>query len=417
MKVLWFTNTPSLYKISDKGYNGGGWIESLEKLLSTKKNIELAVAFFHNDREFKVIQGTTVYYPISLYNSVLKKIKHSICLSKSDQSELDYFQNIIDDFKPNVIHVFGSERSYGLLSKFTKIPVIIHIQGVLNPYKNAFYAPGISKLDLIKSYFFRPLLLLPFLNGIRIFNHNAKREVAIMSNTKYYMGRTQWDKDVSQLYAHNSIYFYCSEVLRDAFYLAAAWTKPVRKKFVIMSTISKSTYKGFDLILKTAKLLKQYPNFDFEWKVFGVKEYREWERYLGIESKEVDVHLMGVVDSATLIRNMQESNLFVHPSYIDNSPNSICEAQMIGLPVIATNVGGIASLVDNHETGLLVPSNDPYTLASRIVKLKNEPDVAVRMGINARYVALVRHNKEMILNDLLNIYTQLQYAKTLDKLF
>ncbi len=73
MKILWFTDTPSLYKKNTKGYNGGGWIESLEQIIAQQKDIELAVSFFHSDDCFKSKQGRSTYYPISHYNSILKK--------------------------------------------------------------------------------------------------------------------------------------------------------------------------------------------------------------------------------------------------------------------------------------------------------------------------------------------------------
>jgi len=48
MRVLWFTNTPSLYDQGKHHYNGGGWIESLEQLIKEQEGIELAVSFFHS---------------------------------------------------------------------------------------------------------------------------------------------------------------------------------------------------------------------------------------------------------------------------------------------------------------------------------------------------------------------------------
>lgn len=54
MKVLWFSPTPSCYMKNARGYNGGGWISSLEKQIKSKDGIKLAIAFFHNDEAFKI---------------------------------------------------------------------------------------------------------------------------------------------------------------------------------------------------------------------------------------------------------------------------------------------------------------------------------------------------------------------------
>ena len=409
MKILWFTNTPSLYKKNTKGYNGGGWIESLEKFISKNQDFELAVSFFHSDNCFKEKQNKTTYYPIPLYNTMFKKLQRYFFYNK-DKSEVNYYLKIIDDFKPDIIHVFGSEQSFGLVSLYTKIPVVIHIQGILNPYLNAYYAPGSNILDLIKQNILKPLKIINVLRGMSIFKFNTHRESIILKNCKYYLGRTEWDKNVTSLYAPESTYYYCSEVLRDVFYNAKPWQRSEQTKLILVSTISKTSYKGFDLILKTAKLLHDLKKIDFKWNVFGIQDYKEWEMKLGIKCSEVNIFLKGVADSSTLVKNIQESDIFIHPSYIDNSPNSICEAQLIGIPVISTNVGGISSLIENEETGLLIPANDPYTLVARIMEIKTNKEKAICLGENARSKAILRHDKEKITTDLLKAYNHIKDA-------
>jgi len=63
---------------------------------------------------------------------------------------------------------------------------------------------------------------------------------------------------------------------------------------------------------------------------------------------------LGSLEVNEMVEAMKISRFMVHPSYIDNSPNSICEAQILGLPVVATNVGGVESLIENGKTGLLI---------------------------------------------------------------
>ena len=64
MKILWFTNTPSLYEQGKHYYHGGGWIESLKKLIRKRPGIELAVAFFHPTDNKKIFKNRVTYYPI-----------------------------------------------------------------------------------------------------------------------------------------------------------------------------------------------------------------------------------------------------------------------------------------------------------------------------------------------------------------
>ena len=108
-----------------------------------------------------------------------------------------------------------------------------------------------------------------------------------------------------------------------------------------------------------------------------------------------------------IVKEMLNTDVFVHPSYIDNSPNSVCEAQMLGLPVIACNVGGLESLITHMESGILVPSNGVYELVYYLEILKNNPDLKQHIGNTARKNAMERHDRNKILNKLISVYNEI----------
>jgi glycosyltransferase involved in cell wall biosynthesis len=233
----------------------------------------------------------------------------------------------------------------------------------------------------------------------------AKREEKILRGCYYFMGRTEWDENLTKLYAPESKYFYCSEALRETFVNNdKIWHSHNRNQIILVSTISSPLYKGLDLILKTANLIKGHININFEWRIFGTNEiqFQEWKSK--IKAIDVNVKLMGTFSAENLKAELLNADLFIHPSYIDNSPNSVCEAQIIGLPVISTNVGGISSLIEHKITGLLVPANDPYTTTAYIKLLIQNTKFATFLGTNAREVALIRHNAGKLMTDLLYIY-------------
>ena len=157
------------------------------------------------------------------------------------------------------------------------------------------------------------------------------------------------------------------------------------------------------MILKCAKLMKDEMNMNFEWRVFGNIQSRYVERKVGVEAKSVNVRLLGVASQEVLRKSILESTLYVHPSYIDNSPNSVCEAQMLGCPVVGQYVGGMPSLVTDNN-GILVPANDPYQMVLAIREIYNNPTLNVSMGQHALESAQRRHNKQRIVNDLISIY-------------
>lgn len=404
MRVLWFTNTPSLFANLKNSYNGGGWISGLESVFRGTQEADLAISFLYEDKTpWKIDDDNIIYYPINSKSNLKSKIKRNLFSKKSESDNIIQYLKVIDDFQPDIIHIFGTESNFGLLNLYTEIPIVIHLQGLLTPYLNAYFPPGTSVFDYIRYYPVKETLLK--FNLLRIFKGNASRELLILKNSKYLMGRTAWDNEVAKIYAPNAKYFKCNEVLREKFYYSAPWRKREGKRqIVLISTISKVEYKGFDLILKTAQLLKEKVNIDFNWLVFGVTNYPFWEKKLGIKAQNVNVIYKGVVSEDKLIQAMQDCDIFVHPSYIDNSPNSVCEAQVLGVPVITTNVGGVSSIVKDYQTGVLAPANDPYVLVAKIKELVSDPETRRLLGENAREVALKRHNRKEILKENLNIY-------------
>ncbi len=104
----------------------------------------------------------------------------------------------------------------------------------------------------------------------------------------------------------------------------------------------------------------------------------------GIREAGLDkwVHLLGMRQDIPQILSI--SNLFILPSLGEGMPNSILEAMAAGLPVVASNVGGNPEVVVDGETGILVAAAEPAPLADGILKILQNPDLAVQMGLAAR---------------------------------
>ena len=75
MRVLWFSVNPACYTEKKNGYNGGGWISALEKIIQKNENIHLGVAFEYESSIFKdSIEGVD-YYPICVQHNFRQKVK------------------------------------------------------------------------------------------------------------------------------------------------------------------------------------------------------------------------------------------------------------------------------------------------------------------------------------------------------
>ncbi len=413
MRVLWFSPIPSLYHNKRWGHNGGGWIGALERIVRSSGSVELGVAFEDGVPGQKEEFEGVVYYPMYFGEGPLGTLKNKIySREKRWKNKIDRALRIIDDFRPEVIHMFGSESWYGLLAEHTDIPIVVHMQGSLPAYYNARYPAGISVWDKIVSPATSWKQKLMAFRIDSTFRKDALREEHILKINRNFMGRTHWDRAIVKFYNPAANYFVCNEAIREGFMNASrTWSYPGDSgKVVLVSTISGPLYKGMDVILKTADMLKKHTSLDFEWHVCGVGDCRFMEDRTGIKAAEVGVRLLGVVSEEVLREELLGATFYVHPSYIDNSPNSVCEAQIMGLPVIATDVGGVSSLVRHGETGFLVPANDPLMIASIVVDTCRNRQLLEKLGARAKEEARRRHDPEAIKGELISVYRQILKA-------
>lgn len=409
MRVLWFSVTPSRYFSSSNGFNGGGWISSLEKLIVENLDLDLGIAFeCDSSTSFKERRNKVTYYPMDVWNTKLKRFQKKKSILYEEKYVIPECLKIIEDFKPDIIQVFGTEWCFGLIGKYTPIPVVIHMQGCIPPCHNARFPVGFNEYDFIFGKSLSLISRIQLYKANWAFEKRSRRDIDILHACRYYLGRTVWDKAIVNLYNSKAIYYYCSEVLRETFYSNnLRWQYSGESCVEIVSTLSSPWYKGVDVVLKTAKLLKENSSIQFKWKIFGINDIRFYEKKLGISAKDVNVYAMGVVSADQLIKELIHCSFYVHPSYIDNSPNSVCEAQILGVPIIATNVGGLSSLIKHEHNGFLVPANDPFMIAEYIVEYHKDTFRLNQLSKNAAKSAQCRHNKENILKDLLFAYNDI----------
>ncbi len=410
--MLWFANTPSLSAdyLNNKSI-GGGWIDSLEAELSKISNIQLGVAF-NLDRDIKpFIVNETEYFPVHI-KSPRGKIKQLASRWKKpilDELDIQPYLNIIHEFNPDVIHIFGTEGVFGLIISKTNVPCVIHLQGILTICHQKWYS-GLSAIDVLR--YSRISMLIKGFGLYHKYFINKKslyREKKIFQQCEYFMGRTDWDRRVASVLSPNSKYFYCDEMMRPEFYLRRWEPQNQQAKYVIITTVRNNIYKGLETIFECKNILNQM-NLPFEiiWEIAGISKNDEIayliEKKYKSSFQKNGIDLLGPLQEQELIGKMLKADVFIHPSHIDNGANSVCEAMMLGMPVIATFAGGIPSSVDNKKEGLLVQDGDPYALAGAILELRKDDSYANMLGANARIKALKRHDKKTIMNDLLKIY-------------
>ena len=386
-------------------------MSSLQQELVKSPDVRLGVCFCHDGEPERVEQDGVVYYPVPNHRKALKdKIKDLLNFRDETRDEVLWphyvgrFKRVIEDFKPDVIEVFGSELYAGLgalAAKELNVPCVLHLQGLLSLSIYIYLPPGVSRCSYIFSRGLRGAYGIFQL--LTYWHRSCHREKAILAAVSHVIGRTAWDRQAMEVLNPAAKYHYGGEILRPVFYEPAERRNPQR--LTITTTISHPPYKGFDLLLKIAHLLKFQLGLDFVWNCYGNVEASFVERVTHISHAEVNVCLCGVATAEQLRDALLSSTLYCHTSYIENSPNSIAEAQILGVPVVATNVGGTSSMVEDGKTGLLFPATDPYMAAYQICRLVTDETLNHEIGYAARLEAQRRHSRKEIVAGLMEIYT------------
>lgn len=405
MKVLWISNIifPELCKeLNIDSPVIAGWMQSGAKaLLDIDQEIQLAVASPYDGTEVKCIDTFAIRY----YLFPSKKGNQEIHLKK-----------IYDDFLPDVTHIHGTEYFHALASANSCNPkkTVVSIQGMVSVYSN-YYFGGIEKSHIKTSL--RDILRFDTLKTQQ--KNMAKRgkaEIEVLQKVNHVIGRTSWDKAHVWAINPNANYYAVNETLRPSFY-ETQWTLSDCEPYSIFLSQAHYPIKGIQQIIKALPLVKKhFPNvkvYVAGGNIIDKPFYRKngFAYYLEKLMKRYNVRdcfeFLGALEEKEMVKRFQKSHVFVCPSAIENSPNSVGEAQLIGTPCIASYVGGSMDMIEDGKTGFLYRFEEIELLAYRICELFSHQTLSEKISNNARIEARKRHHAIQNAYDLISVYKKI----------
>lgn len=150
--------------------------------------------------------------------------------------------------------------------------------------------------------------------------------------------------------------------------------------------------KGVPILFDSLLLLKKQ-GYNFDFTLLGDGDDREHLQNLAIQyGIDKQVHFAGFVDQKTIAKTLNESDIFVLPSFAEGIPVALMEAMAMGVPVISTYVGGIAELIIDKETGQLVYPSDKQGLADALAYYIDNPEECKRIAQQARHKVVTEFN-------------------------
>jgi len=422
MKVLWITNVelPEVCEIKKIKKNPfGGWLDLTSQILSINSEIELTIAFPEGkNNALSFYKGKTINY-ISF-----PSIKFQ---SQSNDKIDNNLSTLIELCTPDIVHIFGTEYPHAYeVSKICKkrnIKFVISIQGLISVIANHFLSGipnNVQKRFTLKDFFRRENLT----RQKRKFIFKGESEIRAIKNSNNVIGRTEWDKTCISFINPNAKYHFCNENLRNSFY-KERWDSEKYEKYSIFVSQASYPIKGIHYMIEALSIIakvipevklyiagKDITKSDTIKDILRQSSYSKYIKYL-IKKYDLQQRIIftGLLSEEAMCQQYIKTNIFVSSSTIENSPNSLGEAMILGVPSISSFVGGVASMITHNKEGFLYQADAPYMLAGYCLKLFQDKTLAKQFSEKARERALSTHNIQENNKKLINIYKDILGSK------
>lgn len=416
MNILWITNIPFPSVCEAMGipkHVGGGWMIALAMELMKTEKVQLCVCTIYPGSDLRRYDlDNIVYYLIPKNTS---DIRYDSGLEK-------FWCKIVNEFRPEVIHIHGTEYAHGLacMNACKDQKYVISIQGLVSVYSEYYYA-GIKYSDLIKNITLNDLRRHETIfHGKKKFKQRGVIEHEYIKRTSNIIGRTFWDYTHTKKINPQVRYFKCNEALRQSFYTSEKWHLANKKDYTLFVSQAGYPIKGLHQVFKALAIIRDYYP-EVSLRVAGIdivtskSRYKRWTLsgyglYLNRMVKELGlkdhITFTGPLSEKQMTEEYLNAHVFICPSSIENSPNSIGEAQIIGTPCVASFVGGVPDLIIHEKTGLLYRFEDYHILAYHILRIFNDNVLAQNLSLAGRSEAKTRHDRDDITNKTLDIYAE-----------
>ncbi len=408
MKVIWIS--ASIFSEQEEKQSGA-WQKSLALKLALNKDIELInISYQNTSRE--VIQFS--YSNIKQYG--LPRIGKAKRGFPPKETGL-LFKKIIFENKPDIIHIWGSENPLKLLAFNQKLPGIkvMSMQGVLGSIADCLLN-GLTYRELVSTIGVRELLMRETLFSIKkSFYQDAKIEHEMIKKCKYIITQSEWTESQIKPINSNAQFFRINRVLRDTFVAAKKWNEFEHEKPIIYSAAIGYSLKGLHVLIKSLSIVKSiFPNVELRLAgavgrkdFFGDGYIRLIIRMINKYGLQKNIIWLGAITADQIVKNLQQSSVFVNPSYIESYSVVVAEAMAVGTPSVLSFAGAMPELAEINKEALFFTPGDYRQCAAKIIKLISDNKLAFEISVNAQKKAEYRNSITNTAAEQIRIYNEI----------
>ncbi|MCM1088308.1 MAG: glycosyltransferase family 4 protein [Muribaculaceae bacterium] len=426
MKVLWVCNIilPAAARQLGLPYsNREGWLTAmLERFLQEqhRNRITLGIAFpvteemgnMDRDMALGEEESCRCYGFVEDLNTP----------ERYDSAIEGRMKEIIDDFKPDIIHIFGTEFPHTLacIRAFRRpARTLVSIQGLVSACAEAYMADlplkvqrQVTLRDLIKSDSLKQQQHKFYKRGVY--------EKEAIHLTEHIAGRTDFDREITMRINPEAKYHVLNETMRGCFY-RDRWRRDACIPYSIFLSQGDYPLKGFHYLLQAMPaVLEAYPDAqvfvagndilkDGSWKDrLKRSAYGKYLKKLIRENHLKDkITMLGNLDAEGMKEQFLKSHVFVCASALENSPNSLGEAMLLGVPCVAADVGGVHNILMDGGDGLLYPAGSVEGLAEKLIEIFEKESISAIYSQNARRHARETHDADQNYYKMIRIYREI----------
>ncbi len=369
MRVVWLSPFPigllSVHGIATtRPVNGHpcSWIVNWARALAQRPDIDLHVVTYSSRvrrSQQVVFEGYTVHV---IRDAIPFTDRGWAALWDMDAASHFWLRrkkltNCLQSINPDIVHGHGTENAYGLTAVTSGYPSVVSIQGIISDYLRT--------------------------NPCRRYRLVAPIEVETIRTGHNFMCRTHYDKGFIGKVNPSARMFHMPEAMNPCFFEVE---RSPTNNFCVLHVGGYDERKGLEDLLRAVAILKEtIPSIVLEVVGSGSEKRRmhlvEVARSLGILDC---ITFHGFLPAPAIAELHAKASVFAMTSQNENSPNTLAEALCAGTPCVAYDMGGVASMFEDGESGLLVPYGNVEILAEKIKRILDDRNLAIRLGLTAK---------------------------------
>ena len=444
MKVLWLCNVmmPMIAEqLQLEASNKEGWLSGLATVALQRKSengIELGIAF-PAPAKLPADGRETFGKSITVQGATLNCYGFREDVTRPevyDEGLEKRMQEILEAFQPDIVHCFGTEYPH-TLAMCRCVPdksrLLVGVQGLCTLIADAYFADLPDKV--IHSATLRDVIRQDSLvQQKEKFVKRGTMELEALKLAGNIAGRTEWDRVNTQKWNPNARDYILNETLRQNFY-GTAWDGEKCVPHSIFVSQGDYPIKGLHYMLEAMpEILKKYPDarvfvagnslvgYGTLKEKLKISAYGKYLRRLICENRLQDkVVFPGRLNAEQMKEQYLRSSVFVCCSSVENSPNSLGEAMLLGMPCVSADVGGIPSIFTGGEDGILYRGhvkgkdsnntcnfeNISKNLADSVIEIWENMEKTKQYCKNARNHAEKTHDRERNYKQMTEIYAKI----------